>query len=40
MTRDPEAVVLSPDDMPTRWYNVQADLPEPVPPPKDPDKPK
>ncbi|HKZ99122.1 MAG TPA: TrpB-like pyridoxal phosphate-dependent enzyme [Thermoplasmata archaeon] len=38
MTRDPEAVVLSPDDMPTRWYNVQADLPEPVPPPKDPDE--
>src|SRR2546422_9228482 len=22
--------------MPTHWYNIQADLPEPLPPPKDP----
>jgi tryptophan synthase beta chain len=38
VTRNPDVVALSPDDMPTRWYNVQADLPEPVPPPKDPDE--
>jgi len=27
---------LSPDEMPTSWYNIQADLPEPAPPPLDP----
>ena len=26
---------LSPDEMPTSWYNIQADLPEPAPPPLD-----
>jgi len=31
------ATTLPPDEMPTHWYNIQADLPEPVPPPKDPD---
>jgi len=33
-----DAVVfqLPDDERPTRWYNVQADLPEPLPPPKDP----
>jgi len=28
---------LSVDEMPTRWYNIQPDLPEPLPPPKDPE---
>lgn len=27
---------LSPDEMPTSWYNIQADLLEPAPPPLDP----
>ncbi len=26
-------VSLSPDEMPRQWYNIQADLPEPLPPP-------
>ncbi|MEM4649679.1 MAG: TrpB-like pyridoxal phosphate-dependent enzyme, partial [Candidatus Bathyarchaeia archaeon] len=30
------AVFLSPDEMPTSWYNILADLPEPLPPPLDP----
>lgn len=30
------AVTLSPDDIPTEWYNIQADLPEPLSPPLDP----
>jgi len=29
-------VQLSPDEVPTSWYNIQADLPEPLPPPLDP----
>ncbi len=29
---------LSEDDRPTKWYNILADLPEPLPPPKDPDE--
>ena len=29
-------VTLSPDEMPTSWYNIQADLPEPLSPPLDP----
>jgi tryptophan synthase beta chain len=28
--------VLDADEMPTSWYNIQADLPEPLPPPLDP----
>jgi len=28
--------VLDQKDMPTRWYNIQADLPEPLPPPLHP----
>ncbi len=28
---------LSVDELPTRWYNIVPDLPEPLPPPKDPD---
>jgi tryptophan synthase beta chain len=27
---------LEPDEIPTSWYNIQADLPEPLPPPLDP----
>jgi tryptophan synthase beta chain len=27
---------LDPDEIPTSWYNIQADLPEPLPPPLDP----
>jgi tryptophan synthase beta chain len=28
--------MLDADEIPTTWYNIQADLPEPVPPPLDP----
>lgn len=31
-----KAVFLSQDDIPTSWYNIQADLPERLPPPLDP----
>lgn len=30
------AVFLSQDEIPTSWYNIQADLPEPLPPPLNP----
>ncbi len=30
------AIFLSQDEMPTHWYNILADLPEPLPPPLDP----
>ena len=30
------ATNLKTDEMPTSWYNIQADLPEPLPPPLDP----
>lgn len=29
-------IMLDPDEMPTSWYNIQADLPEPLSPPLDP----
>jgi len=29
-------ITLDPDEIPTSWYNIQADLPEPLPPPLDP----
>ena len=29
-------IVLKPDEIPTSWYNIQADLPERLPPPLDP----
>src|SRR3990172_5292729 len=29
-------VSLPPDEIPRNWYNIQADLPEPLPPPLDP----
>ena len=28
---------LDVDELPSRWYNIMPDLPEPLPPPKDPD---
>ena len=30
-------VILTQDEMPRRWYNILPDLPEPLPPPKDPE---
>jgi tryptophan synthase beta chain len=30
------AVLLNPDEIPTEWYNIEADLPEPLPPTLDP----
>jgi len=30
-------ISLSVDEMPTKWYNILPDLPEPLPPPKDPE---
>jgi tryptophan synthase beta chain len=30
-------VDLPPEELPDRWYNILADLPEPLPPPQDPD---
>lgn len=33
-----ESVALEPDEMPEKWYNILPDLPEPLPPPKDPDE--
>ena len=33
---DQRAVFLSQDDIPTSWYNIQADLPEKLPPPLNP----
>ena len=29
-------IMLDADEIPTTWYNIQADLPEPLPPPLDP----
>ena len=31
-------IVLPPEDMPKKWYNIIPDLPEPLPPPKDPEE--
>lgn len=31
-----DKVILRPDDIPTKWYNIAADLPEPLPPPLNP----
>src|SRR3989454_8752021 len=35
-TRDLTRISLSQEEIPTRWYNIQADLTEPLPPPLDP----
>ncbi len=32
----PKRVLLAENEMPTAWYNIQADLPEPLPPPLHP----
>ncbi|UCB52298.1 MAG: TrpB-like pyridoxal phosphate-dependent enzyme [Candidatus Zixiibacteriota bacterium] len=37
MPTNKRQVNLSLDEMPTRWYNILPDLPEPLPPPKDPE---
>src|SRR5436309_13993304 len=34
---DATVVQLPEDERPTKWYNILADLPEPLPPPKDPE---
>jgi tryptophan synthase beta chain len=31
-----DVIMLRPDDIPTKWYNIAADLPEPLPPPLNP----
>jgi len=36
MIEKDRAIFLSQDEMPTHWYNILADLPEPLPPPLDP----
>jgi tryptophan synthase beta chain len=36
MTQKQAFIALNPEEMPTSWYNIQADLPEPLPPPLDP----
>jgi tryptophan synthase beta chain len=36
MAMQNRAVFLTQDDIPTSWYNIQADLTEPLPPPLDP----
>src|SRR5437667_3053789 len=35
-TRDLTRISLSQEEIPTRWYNIQADLTEPLTPPLDP----
>lgn len=35
-SRTDRALFLKQDEIPTSWYNIQADLPEPLPPPLDP----
>lgn len=32
-----DVVQLSPEEIPRQWYNILPDLPEPLPPPRDPD---
>jgi tryptophan synthase beta chain len=36
MAADQDLVFLEPDELPKHWYNILADLPEPLPPPLDP----
>jgi len=35
---EPNAINLSIDELPKEWYNIVPDLPEPIPPAKDPDE--
>jgi tryptophan synthase beta chain len=37
MSRETRQIQLDVADLPTHWYNILPDLPEPLPPPKDPD---
>jgi tryptophan synthase beta chain len=37
MTMKSRAVLLGPEEIPTEWYNIKADLPEQPPPPLDPE---
>lgn len=37
MSSDNRAIFLDQEEIPKRWYNIQADLPEPLPPPLDPE---
>ena len=30
-------ILLPVDELPTKWYNIVPDLPEPLPPPKEPE---
>ncbi|HID31810.1 MAG TPA: TrpB-like pyridoxal phosphate-dependent enzyme [bacterium (Candidatus Stahlbacteria)] len=34
---EPRYVNLKPEELPKRWYNILPDLPEPLPPPRDPE---
>ncbi len=36
MAKKESYIILDSDQIPTSWYNIQADLPEPLPPPLDP----
>lgn len=36
MRNNQSKVLLTAEDLPTKWYNIQADLPEPLPPPLNP----
>ena len=33
-----DQIILDPDELPTSWYNIAADLPGQLPPPKDPEE--
>jgi len=33
----PDQIALQIDEFPTKWYNIMPDLPEPLPPPKEPE---
>jgi len=37
MSSEPTKILLTEDEMPRQWYNIQADLPSPLPPPLGPD---
>ncbi|NTU96658.1 MAG: TrpB-like pyridoxal phosphate-dependent enzyme [Chlorobiaceae bacterium] len=37
MSTDSTKILLNEDEMPRQWYNIQADLPSPMPPPLGPD---
>ena len=37
MSSELTKILLNEDEMPRQWYNIQADLPSPMPPPLGPD---